>query len=693
MTNAEFSLDALNQATQVRTQMSIALQQMVQTLQSAEAAGEAASGKLGLERDIQSLTTASHQMEQGVFRLVVLGDMKRGKSTLINALLGEKVLPSDVNPCTALLTVLKYGRQKQVTVHFTDGRSPEVMDVPTFQNTYTIPAEEAKRLEDQQEMAFPLVSHAVVEYPLPLLEAGIEIIDTPGLNDTETRNQAVFEYLYTCHAVLFVLNAAQPCTLDERRYLQNYLKDRGLAMFFLINGWDRIRSSLVNPDDADALREAEAKLHQMFHIHLAEYCQVEGQDLYGERVFPVSALEALRKRLHDPQGNLSDTGFPPFLNQLTHFLGHERLNAELYWAQRIAQRAYTQASEAIARRIPLLESNATELKAKIDAVEQEFGQLEAIRDQYRALIRQTGICEAQEMAAEFQHYILNLETTFEKDFVDSQPDLSLLEFLDQKNRGLFFASFKRAFERYINDRLAAWEFMAKQRIAQSFERLNEKADAYRVNYEQVVEAMNQKLVGDRFEVAGQRYQATKAAPWADAIQDLFLSIPDMMNSTASQFSLFWQRVFQSALAYVAVVVALRIVALVFSGLTLNVFTILLGGIGLVAFQAEAVRQTFLSTTKREFAKTLPQIAEQHQQTIAQAVKKCFETYEVQVIEQINNDIAARRSELINLLNQKESHEVNRETEIERLSSIETQLESTLQHLSTLQQLITVTAEE
>jgi GTPase SAR1 family protein len=247
------SLADLTQATQTRTQMAIALQQMAQALQSAEAAGETASGKLGFERDIQSLTMASQQLEQGVFRLLVLGDMKRGKSTFINALLGEKVLPSDVNPCTALLTVLKYGPQKQVTVHFTDDRTPEIMDVATFQETYTIPADEAKRLEDKQETAFPGISHAVVEYPLPLLETGVEIIDTPGLNDTETRNQVVLEYLHTCHAVLFVLNAAQPCTLDERRYLQNYLKDRGLSLFFLINGWDRIQSGLVDPDDGEAL--------------------------------------------------------------------------------------------------------------------------------------------------------------------------------------------------------------------------------------------------------------------------------------------------------------------------------------------------------------------------------------------------------------------------------------------------------
>jgi GTPase SAR1 family protein len=681
--DVDLSLAELTQAAQTRTQIAIILEQMAQALQSAETVGETASGKLGLERDIQSLTTASQQLEQGVFRLLVLGDMKRGKSTFINALLGEKVLPSDVNPCTALLTVLKYGSEKRATVHFTDGRTPETTDISTFQETYTIPTDEAKRLEDKQEIAFPGISHAVVEYPLPLLETGIEIIDTPGLNDTETRNQAVFEYLYTCHAVLFVMGAAQPCTLDERRYLQNYLKDRGLSLFFLINGWDRIRSGLVDPDDREALQAAEAKLHQMFQIHLAEYCQVDGQNRYEDRVFAISALDALRKRINHPDADFSETGIPQFLNQLTQFLGKERLGAELLWAERTAQRAYTQVSEAIGRRVPLLDNDASELRAKIEAVQQEFDQLAAIRDRYQTLIRQTSDREAQETAAEFKTYILNLETTFETDFVASQPDLSLLEFLDQKNRGLFFASFKRAFERYLNDRLAAWEFIAKQKIARTFEQLNEKADTYRVNYEQVVDAMNRKLVGDRVEVVGQQYQRTKATPWADALQDWFLSIPDTLNGAASQFSLFWQRVFQSALAYVAVVVALRILGLIFSGLTLNVFTVVLGGVGLIALQAEVVRQTFLDTTKREFAKTLPQIAEDQQPTIVQAVKRCFETYQAQITEYINDDIAARRAELVNLLNQKESYEVHRETEIDRLRHLEVKLVAELDRMASL----------
>jgi cobalamin biosynthesis protein CobD/CbiB len=127
-----------------------------------------------------------------------------------------------------------------------------------------------------------------------------------------------------------------------------------------------------------------------------------------------------------------------------------------------------------------------------------------------------------------------------------------------------------------------------------------------------------------------------------------------------------------------------------SGLTLNIFTVILGGMGLVAVQAEVVRQAFLNTTKQEFAKALPQIAEQQQGEVLQAVKKCFETYEAEVTEQINGDIAARRSELVNLLNQKESYDVNRESESTRLNQIEMQMKSSLEQLSTLQQLATKT---
>jgi hypothetical protein len=84
-----------------------------------------------------------------------------------------------------------------------------------------------------------------------------------------------------------------------------------------------------------------------------------------------------------------------------------------------------------------------------------------------------------------------------------------------------------------------------------------------------------------------------------------------------------------------------------------------------------VRQTFLKTTKREFAKYLPQIATEQQPMVAKAVQGCFETYEASVAERINTDIAARRAEMVNLLHQKETHDIQKDQEILRLQQLET----------------------
>ena len=284
----------LDRVAQVRHQMADDLSRMVQVVAESETTGAQQSGKMGLTQTIEDMESASRNLRQGVFRLLVLGDMKRGKSTFLNALIGENLLPSDVNPCTALLTILRYGPQKQITVHFLDDTEPETLDFATFKQRYTIDPAEAKTLEDNQELAFPNVSHAVAEYPLPLLEKGVEIVDSPGLNDTEARNELSLSYINNCHAILFVLRATQPCTLAERRYLENYIRGRGLSVFFLINAWDQVKESLIDPDSEAEVAEAEEKLHKLFRTHLAEYCEIDGIDCYSERVFAISALQTLR---------------------------------------------------------------------------------------------------------------------------------------------------------------------------------------------------------------------------------------------------------------------------------------------------------------------------------------------------------------------------------------------------------------
>ena len=118
-------LNDLGKVARARSDIANYMAVIAHSIEDAEKINQTKSGKLELERDIEDIKKAGTNLREGVFRLLVLGDMKRGKSTFLNALIGENILPSDVNPCTAILTVLRYGEQKKVTVYFNDETEPE----------------------------------------------------------------------------------------------------------------------------------------------------------------------------------------------------------------------------------------------------------------------------------------------------------------------------------------------------------------------------------------------------------------------------------------------------------------------------------------------------------------------------------------------------------------------------------------
>jgi replication fork clamp-binding protein CrfC len=666
--STESFINDLEKVAKVRREIVGYLGKMTYTLEQGESEVELTSGGLGLERDIEDLTLASQNLRRGVFRLLVLGDLKRGKSTLLNALLGENLLPSDVNPCTAVLTVLRYGSEKKVTVYFKDGRNPERLDFKKFKQQYTIDPTEAKKLEEEKKQAFPDVEYAVVEYPLPLLEKGIEIVDSPGLNDTEARNELSLNYINNCHAILFVFRASQPCTLAERRYLENYIKGRGLTVFFLINGWDEVRESLIDPDDTLELQEAEWKLRKVFESNLADYCQVDGNDVYEERVFELSSINALRRRLKNPEDALEGTGFPAFMGALNIFLTQERAIAELRQARTLARQTHKHVHEAVERRIPLLDQDVEELKRRINSVEPEFNQLSNIREQFKQEIQAVRDSKARAIAESFRTYILNLGNTFESDFLRYQPDIGFMEFLSKGRREEFNAAFKQAFEQYLNDKIAAWELTATGEMREAFSELSRSAANFGTAYNQVAGSITEKLIGQKVYATAHTDTEDNSPAWASwAMGFISLASANPAGLVLASAGFDWKNILVNWVAVIGIWSFLSIFSV--SLITGPVGFILLG-LGVGALQAEEARKQLIKATKKEFVKYLPQLAQEQGEPIHQAVKECFDAYDREVTKRINDDINARKAELENLLKQKESREINRETELKRLKNLD-----------------------
>jgi GTPase SAR1 family protein len=656
-------LQDLDRVARVRQEVASSLSRMVTKLQKSELAAQTGSGEMGFDRDLADLTKASTNLQQGVFRLMVLGDMKRGKSTFLNALIGENILPSDVNPCTALLTVLRYGEQKKVTVHFKDGKPPESIDFSAFKTKYTIDPAEAKKLEESNQPAFPDVDYAVMEYPLELLSKGIEIIDSPGLNDTEARNELSLGYLNNCHAVLFVLSASQPCTLGERRYLENYIKDRGLSVFFLINAWDRVKESLIDPDDATEFAEAEGKLDRVFKANLAEYCKVDRYDIYDERVFPLSSITALRRRIKDKDTDLAGTGFPPFINALNTFLTQERAIAELRQARIIAKQTCSHVKEAVARRIPLLDADVVELKAKIAAIEPQFDKLQSIRDGFRDDIRRVRDRQARSIADSMKTYLLKLEDTFEQDFQAYQPsDLQFLDFFSGSKREQFNQAAQKGFQQYVNDKYSAWTLSAQKELTAAFSELAEQAKKYGVDYQNITQEMAEKLTG-KIHTRNNSLEDDGTPAWAKWAMGLFSLATGNFAVAALAVGGFN---FQSIMLNIFTTAG---IALVFGAL-LGPIGIMMAGIGVAAFQIDHARKYFTQEIKKQLVAKLPEISKEQWQPIYSAAQECFDSYEQEVIKRINDDINTRKGELQNLVKQKESQEIDRVTEVNRLQQFE-----------------------
>jgi GTP-binding protein EngB required for normal cell division len=167
------------------------------------------AGELLAPRVIEELRAGRARLAQARFNLAVLGEFKRGKSTLINALLGREVLPTGVVPLTSMVTVICHGPRDRLIIHYRDGRETEhpVSELAHFATEHGNP---------HNRLGVELTS---VELPAELLVGGLQLIDTPGIGSVHEHNTAVaWGFLPRVDAAVCVLTADQPFAQSEREF-------------------------------------------------------------------------------------------------------------------------------------------------------------------------------------------------------------------------------------------------------------------------------------------------------------------------------------------------------------------------------------------------------------------------------------------------------------------------------------------
>ena len=292
----------------------------------------------GLESAATKLSERIVKLRDDRFTLLVLGEFKRGKSTVMNAMLGRDLLPRKAAPCTAILTSLRYGPTPAVRVLFTDGRI-EQLTPEEFKAKYELKVEDVVGGEEAESAYYQAMTQdrfkdidmAEVEYPLELCQQGVELVDSPGLAEHEARERRTIEYLRKADVVILVLDAINFLNQRELAFIRDRLTPLGLRnnLFFLINRWNTLTEGLLNPNDPEEVKRVFGEQGQLIDQRLKPLCNVGGADLSGRRIFKINALGALRERTKPEPSKLllEETQVPAFERSLARFLAEDRVKA------------------------------------------------------------------------------------------------------------------------------------------------------------------------------------------------------------------------------------------------------------------------------------------------------------------------------------------------------------------------------
>jgi ribosome biogenesis GTPase A len=164
------------------------------------------------------------KLETDSFYLAVLGQFKRGKTTFINALLGEEILPTGVLPLTSIITLIRFGATKRAEVVFLDKRRCAIDTTELRQ--YVSESENARNEKK--------VHHVELVYPSSFLKNGIVLIDTPGVGSIALHNtETTHGFLLRIDAAVVVLGADPPVTQAEFQFIDELFLSVEKAFFLL----------------------------------------------------------------------------------------------------------------------------------------------------------------------------------------------------------------------------------------------------------------------------------------------------------------------------------------------------------------------------------------------------------------------------------------------------------------------------
>jgi len=253
--------------------------------------------------DLQKrLKEAETHLAEGKLFVVVCGEFKQGKSSLLNALLNEPDLfPVDVDITTNLVSSITYGKHEKITV---------VVGEPGKQQTKEIQRNEIPDYvtEQKNQGNARKAQLLIIESPNPQLREGLVLVDTPGVGSLSAEHTAAtYAFIPNADAILFVSDAFAPLSAKELEFIQNRIAPHCQNLIFVVTKVDKVS------DYKAVVANNREKL-----------AAVLGRSSSEIPIISVSSKLKLNYLISQNAEDLEDSKFPSLENELWQMISQQR---------------------------------------------------------------------------------------------------------------------------------------------------------------------------------------------------------------------------------------------------------------------------------------------------------------------------------------------------------------------------------
>ncbi len=316
--------------------------------------GAALARRLGFNAAAKTIAETEKDFLEKKLMVVTVGEMKRGKSSMLNALLGEKeqIFPVNASVATNAITIVRYGEEEKVEV-VTEERKKGIM-LPT---TKTIHRTEIPNYVSEQgnPSNFKNVRLLKVEIPNPLLKEGIVFVDTPGVGSLNISHaETTYGFLPNADLLLFVSDASSGLTETELNFLKRGYKYCKNVLFPLTK-------KDTNPRYKEIMEDNQYKISAALGISIDEVTLI-----------PISNTAKIRYLETQSKAALASSNFPEFERLMWSTIAAKRGEIMfLPFLEQVRQETF-KIDENIVAQYQLLESNKEKMLELIANLKKEI---------------------------------------------------------------------------------------------------------------------------------------------------------------------------------------------------------------------------------------------------------------------------------------------------------------------------------